>query len=81
MSKTRRKVVPAPVVEPTSLDAENDSIPAEVIRLAERLGLEAVSLLAWKVYPQGKVVLVAANGMKFSAEEGPHEPQSEARNA
>lgn len=40
-------------------------IPAEVDKLAKQHNLDPALLRSWLVYPQGKVVLVAANGMKF----------------
>jgi len=48
-----------------------------VEKAADRFGVNPQQLLAWKVYPGGKVVLIAANGMKFVYEELAHDSQSE----
>jgi hypothetical protein len=42
-------------------------LPAAVLRLAGQLSLDPQTLRDWKVYPGGRVVLIAPNGMKFSA--------------
>jgi len=52
-------------------------IPSAVEKVAERFGVNPQQLLTWKVYPGGKVVLIAANGMKFVYEELAHDSQFE----
>lgn len=52
-------------------------IPLVVEKAADRFGVNPQHLLTWKVYPGGKVVLIAANGMKFVYEELLHDSQSE----
>ncbi len=47
---------------------KKDALPAEVIALASQYEIDLAGLLDWKVYPNGKVVLIAANGMKFVAQ-------------
>jgi len=42
--------------------------PAEVLRLAAEYEIDPAALLDWKVYPSGKVVLIAPNGMKLVRE-------------
>jgi hypothetical protein len=51
--------------------------PREVSRLAAAHGIEAGTLQQWKVYPDGKVVMIAANGMKFVFEEAPDDSEPE----
>ena len=52
-------------------------LPLVVEKAADRFGVNPQYLMAWKVYPGGKVVLIAANGMKFVYEELAHDSQSE----
>ena len=52
-------------------------IPLVVEKAANRFGVNSQHLMTWKVYPGGKVVLIAANGMKFVYEELAHDSQSE----
>lgn len=40
-------------------------LPVEVLSLAAEYGIDTAALLDWKVYPSGKVVLIAPNGMKL----------------
>ena len=47
---------------------KKDALPAAVIALASQYEIDLAGLLDWKVYPSGKVVLIAANGMKFVAQ-------------
>jgi hypothetical protein len=47
---------------------KKEALPASVITLAGQYEIDLSGLLDWKVYPGGKVVLIAANGMKFVAE-------------
>ena len=44
------------------------TIPALVTSLAAEYELDLAELLDWKVYPSGKVVLIAPNGMKLVRE-------------
>ena len=44
-------------------------IPKTVQTLANQFGLDLDRLLDWKVYPSGKTVLIAPNGMKFVVED------------
>ena len=44
---------------------KTSTLPAEVLRLAAEYGIDPEGLLNWKVYPSGKVVLIAPNGMKL----------------
>ncbi len=44
------------------------SIPTVVSSLAAEYELDLATLLDWKVYPNGKVVLIAPNGMKLVRE-------------
>jgi len=43
-------------------------IPAAVQQVAKTLNLEVAALLDWKMHPDGRVVLIAPNGMKFVVE-------------
>ena len=43
-------------------------LPVEVLSLAAEYGIDPAALLDWKVYPSGKVVLIAPNGMKLVRE-------------
>ena len=52
------------VINPRS-NNKLQQIPAPVQLTAKEMGLALESLLSWKVYPSGKVVLIAPNGMKF----------------
>jgi len=52
-------------------------IPEIVSKAAAGHSVDPYKLLKWKVYPGGKVVLIAANGMKFVYEELAHDSQSE----
>ena len=45
-----------------------DNIPAAIQQVAKTLNLEVAALLDWKEYPEGKLVLIAPNGMKFVVE-------------
>lgn len=47
---------------------KHQGIPQAVEHIANEMGLALDSLLSWKVYPSGKVVLIAPNGMKFVVE-------------
>ena len=47
---------------------KTSSMPAEVLNLAAEYGIDPAALLDWKVYPSGKVVLIAPNGMKLVRE-------------
>ncbi len=44
------------------------ALPAVVASLAAEYELDLEMLLDWKVYPSGKVVLIAPNGMKLVRE-------------
>ena len=57
--------------------AQEPGIPLVVEKAADCFGVNPQQLLTWKVYPGGKVVLIAANGMKFVYEELLHDSQSE----
>lgn len=61
---TRKSKVPLNpnIVKKTS------TFPIEVQRLAGEYGIDPAALLDWKVYPSGKVVLIAPNGMKLVRE-------------
>lgn len=41
------------------------SLPRKVSQAAQRIGLPAAQVLDWAVRPNGTIVLVASNGMKF----------------
>lgn len=43
-------------------------MPAAVQQVAKTLNLEVDTLLDWKMHPDGRVVLIAPNGMKFVVE-------------
>lgn len=43
-------------------------IPAAVQQVAKTLNLEVDVLLDWKMHSDGRVVLIASNGMKFVVE-------------
>jgi len=61
-------------------DKETDREPEQsalIEKVAVRFGVNPQQLMSWKVYPGGKVVLIAANGMKFVYEELVHDSQSE----
>ncbi|PKO13026.1 MAG: hypothetical protein CVU39_21045 [Chloroflexi bacterium HGW-Chloroflexi-10] len=53
--------------KPKNSPVVSGELPVGVLRLAGRLNLNPQALLDWKVYPGGRVVLIAPNGMKFSA--------------
>ena len=65
MPETRKKtrIVSNPRFKPKQM-----VIPKTVQTLAKQYGLDLDRLLDWKVYPRGKVVLIAPNGMKFVIE-------------
>jgi hypothetical protein len=44
---------------------EVNQIPLAVQKIAATYAIDLTALLDWKLYPNGKVVLIAANGMKF----------------
>ena len=44
---------------------KTSTFPAEVMNLAAEYEIDPETLLDWKVYPSGKVVLIAPNGMKL----------------
>ena len=44
------------------------ALPVVVANLAAEYGIDPATLLDWKVYPSGKVVLIAPNGMKLVRE-------------
>lgn len=48
-------------------DSKTD-VPVVVQQIAKTLNLEVVALLDWKMHPDGRVVLIAPNGMKFVVE-------------
>ena len=53
----------------------HQQIPEPVGQIAREMGLALEGLLDWKVYPSGKVVLIAPNGMKFVVETPPPEDE------
>jgi hypothetical protein len=61
---TRKSKVP---LNPNPVQ-KTSTLPAEVLRLAAEYGIAPEGLLDWKVYPSGKVVLIAPNGMKLVRE-------------
>jgi len=61
---TRKSKVP---LNPNPVQ-KTSTLPAEVLRLAAEYGIDPEGLLDWKVYPSGKVVLIAPNGMKLVRE-------------
>jgi hypothetical protein len=68
MSTAKRKAKTARISGTETLkDVEVDG---QVEQAARAFGIDREQLLAYKVYPGGKVVLVAANGMKFVYEAG-----------
>ena len=54
---------------------DTPEIPEIVSKAAAGYSVDPHKLLKWKVYPGGKVVLIAANGMKFVYEELEHDSQ------
>ena len=44
---------------------KTSTLPVVVMSLAAEYGIDPATLLDWKVYPSGKVVLIAPNGMKL----------------
>lgn len=65
MPETRKKtrIVSNPRFKPKQM-----VIPKTVQTLVKQYELDLDRLLDWKVYPSGKVVLIAPNGMKFVIE-------------
>ncbi|PKN85379.1 MAG: hypothetical protein CVU46_11250 [Chloroflexi bacterium HGW-Chloroflexi-8] len=65
--------------KPKSKIAKNEQaspqIPEIVSQAAATYSVDPHKLLKWKVYSGGKVVLIAANGMKFVYEELEHDSQ------
>ena len=59
-SNRKSKVPFAPQVE-----VDHTPIPEQVLNLAAEYEIDPQALLDWKVYPSGKVVLIAPNGMKL----------------
>jgi hypothetical protein len=53
-----------------SLITRPTDLPPEVSALALSHGIDPAGIRAWKLYPGGRVVFIAANGMKFI-----HEPE------
>ena len=55
---------------------KTSAFPAVVMSLAAEYEIDPATLLDWKVYPSGKVVLISQNGMKLvrevDAPESPH---------
>ena len=49
-------------------DPKKGAIPTAVTSLAAEYELDLAEMLDWKVYPSGKVVLIAPNGMKLVRE-------------
>jgi hypothetical protein len=47
---------------------KTSTMPVMVMSLAAEYGIDPANLLDWKVYPSGKVVLIAPNGMKLVRE-------------
>jgi hypothetical protein len=66
MPETRKKTR---TVSNPKFKQKRPPIPKPVQTLAEQYGLDLDSLLDWKVYSSGKVVLIAPNGMKFVVED------------
>ena len=70
MPERKRK---QPAVLNPKKNHNHQAIPEQVARIASEIGLALEGLLDWKVYPNGKVVLIAPNGMKFVVEARPTE--------
>lgn len=66
MPETRKKTR---MVSNPKFKQKQTPIPKSVQTVAEQYGLDLDRLLDWKVYPSGKVVLIALNGMKFVVED------------
>lgn len=47
---------------------KTSTFPAVVVSLAAEYELDLATLLDWKVYPSGKIVLITPNGMKLVRE-------------
>ena len=61
---TRKSKVP---LSPNSMK-KTSAVPAVVMSLAAEYEIDPATLLDWKVYPSGKVVLISPNGMKLVRE-------------
>jgi len=61
---TRKSKVP---LSPKPVKKTN-TLPVVVVNLAAEYEIDPEALLDWKVYPSGKVVLIAPNGMKLVRE-------------
>ena len=71
MPTAKRKPKNSKVMEPQPAAAAKVESPVK--RAARAFGVDYEQLLAYKIYPGGKVVLIAANGMKlvYEADDGP----------
>ena len=65
MPRATRKT-PVPFVP--SPGAKGNPLPVQVLSLAAEYEIDPTTLLDWKVYASGKIVLIAANGMKLVRE-------------
>lgn len=55
MARSKNKVEQSPA----------DDLPANVVSIAQKLGIDLAELRGWALRPDGSVVLVSGNGMKF----------------
>lgn len=55
MARSKNKVEQSPA----------DDLPASVVTTANKLGIDLAELRGWALRPDGSVVLVSGNGMKF----------------
>lgn len=55
MARSKNKVEQTPA----------DDLPASVVTIAQKLGIDLTELRGWALRPDGSVVLVSGNGMKF----------------
>ena len=71
MPTAKRKPKSSKTMEPLPAAAAKEESPVK--QAARAFGVDFEQLLAYKIYPHGKVVLIAANGMKFvyEAHDGP----------
>lgn len=66
-----------PKMKPLKAHPADPALPQAVVLAARRNHLDPQQLLDWKVYPDGKVVLIAPNGMKLICQEGENDPDIE----
>ena len=71
MSTSKRKPKSAKTIDPQPVPAAEAR--SRVKQAARAFDVDFEQLMAYKIYPGGKVVLIAGNGMKFvyEADDGP----------